>query len=100
MIKKTVIFIFLTLAGFACSDSDIDVIEVEAVIEDVSNEAGFESCEWLISFNGTRYKPSYLPPSYQVDGLQVYAKVELLSETANCNGSLNLIRIEQISPAN
>ena len=100
MIKKSLILIALALITFSCSDSDIDILEVEAMVQDVSEEAGFESCEWVLFFNGNRYKLSYLPPSYQEDGLQVRAKIELLTETASCNGSLELIRIEQIAPAN
>ena len=100
MLKKLLIISFIVLSTFGCSESDIDIIEVEATILDVSNVVGFESCEWLISFNGQQFKPSYLPPSYEVDGLQVRAKVELLTETASCNSTLELIRIEQIALAN
>lgn len=100
MIKKPLILIALALITFSCSDSDIDILEVEAMVQDVSDEAGFESCEWVLFFNGNRYKPSYLPPSYQEDGLRVRAKVELLTQTASCNSSLELVRIEQIAPAN
>lgn len=100
MLKKPLLISFLTLGAFSCSENDIDILEVEATIQDVRNLAGFENCEWLIFFNGKQYKPSYLPPSYAIDGLQVRAKVELLTETASCNSSLDLIRIEQITPAN
>ena len=100
MIKKACFVLMLSMALLGCSDADIDIIEVEATVLDVSNQVGFENCEWLLFFNGTRYMPSYLPPSYKLDGYRVRAKVELLTQTASCNSSLELIRIEQIAPAN
>lgn len=100
MVKRYLFLLALALLSFSCSNSDIEIIEVEATVLDVSDEPGFESCEWLLFFNGSRYMPSYLPPSYRIDGYRVRAKVELLSEAASCNSSLSLIRIEQIAPAN
>ena len=100
MAKRAVLLLFLLLGSQGCSDNDIDIIEVEATVQDVRDVPGFEDCAWLLLFNGQQYKPSYLPPSYQEDGLQVRAKVELLTETASCNSSLELLRIEQIALAN
>jgi len=100
MIKRALLLFALALTSFSCSDSDIDIIEVEATVLDVSDEADFESCEWILFFNGNRYMPGYLPPGYRIDGYRVRAKIELLSETASCNSSLKQIRIEQIASAN
>lgn len=100
MTKRAFFILFILLGSFSCSQSDIDILEVEATVQDAQNVAGLESCEWLVIFNGKQYKPSYLPLDYREDGLQVRMKIELLPETASCNSSIDLIRIEQISLAN
>ncbi|NVJ46685.1 MAG: hypothetical protein HWE07_06145 [Cytophagia bacterium] len=100
MTKKVFLFLFILLGSFSCSQSDIDILEVEATVQDVQQVAGLESCEWLLFFNGKQYKPSYLPLDYREDGLQVRMKIELLPEKASCNSSIDQIRIEQISLAN
>lgn len=103
MLKKLLFISFLYICISGCSNSDIDILEVQATIIDVRETIGLESCEWLLDIDGTLYKPSYLPPSYEVEGLRVLAKIELLNTKANCgslNNQIETIRIEQISTAN
>lgn len=74
MAKRAFLLLFFLLGSLSCSDNDIDIVEVEATVEDVRDVPGFEDCAWLLLFNGQRYKPSYLPQAIRKTAFRLEQK--------------------------
>lgn len=89
------IFIVLCIAVLSCSDADIDIQEVQGTI--LLGDRGMTNCPWLINIGNTTFFPTYLPPEYQQERLNVLVKVEFLNNLKNCGAStFEELRIEQI----
>ncbi|GHE55341.1 hypothetical protein [Roseivirga thermotolerans] len=99
---KTKLAVVLALLGCficACSNSEIDIVELQGTIVDVRDIPAMAECEWVLDVNGRLYKPTYLPSNYREDGLEVIVKAELYNRQASCaflNNSIETLRIEQL----